>query len=152
MGCSVQPATTLRRPPRWAARRRARQGATVVEFAFVMPVLLVLVLGIIEVGRAVMVTHLLNHAARHGCRVAVIEGKSNSDVNSAVTIALSGASISGESVTVAVNGAAGNASAAQAGDEITVTVTVPASAVTWLPGGRFLNGLTMTGQDTLWRE
>jgi len=53
--------------------RRSERGATAVEFALVLPVLLVLVLGIIEFGRAFQVQATLAAAAREGVRVMAIE-------------------------------------------------------------------------------
>jgi hypothetical protein len=48
-----------------------RTGAAVVEMAVVLPVLVVVIFGIIEFGRAFMVQHILNEIARRACRTAV---------------------------------------------------------------------------------
>ncbi len=61
-----------------------RRAASAVEFAIVAQIFFVFVLGFIELGRGFMVQHLMTNAARQGCRVAVIEGKSSSDVSAAV--------------------------------------------------------------------
>src|SRR2546422_1028142 len=45
---------------------RARGAATIVEFAVVAPIFFVLVLGLVEAGRAFMVNELLTEAARQG--------------------------------------------------------------------------------------
>ena len=50
--------------------RKCRRGAAVVESAFVLPILLILMLGIWEVGRMVQVSQILDNAAREGARVA----------------------------------------------------------------------------------
>ena len=133
------------------ARRKPRRGAAAVEFAIVAPVLFAVVLGIIEVGRGLMVIHLLNNAARAGCRVGVIEGKATSDITTAVTNVLSAQGVTAEGVTVQVNDGSADASTAQSGDEITVLVSIPASKVTWVPGGSYLRG-NLSGQYTLRRE
>jgi Flp pilus assembly protein TadG len=52
-------------------RTRSRQGATIVEAAVVLSALVVLLLGILEYGRFVMVKHLVDNAAREGARLAV---------------------------------------------------------------------------------
>src|SRR5262245_55885836 len=49
---------------------RARRGAYVVEFAVVAPVAFLLIFGIFEFGRLMMVQHALNGAARIACRKA----------------------------------------------------------------------------------
>lgn len=130
--------------------RPARRGATAVEFAVVIPVFLFLIFGIAEIGRAYMVTHLLNNAARNGCRTGILSSKANTDITSAVDSALSG-KVSGYTTTVKVNGTVANASTAASGDELTVTVSVSASKVTWLPVAKFLTG-SLTGSYALRRE
>jgi Flp pilus assembly protein TadG len=55
-------------------RRRLRdeRGASAVEFAFIVPLLIVLVLGIAEFGRAFQVQATLSAAAREGVRVMAL--------------------------------------------------------------------------------
>src|SRR5687768_4801334 len=56
-------------------RRRLRdeRGATAVEFAFIVPVLVVLVLGIAEFGHAFQVQGTLSAAAREGVRLMALQ-------------------------------------------------------------------------------
>ena len=49
-------------------RTRSDRGAAMVEFAIVAPLLLLLVFGIIEFGRAYNAQNTLTHAAREGVR------------------------------------------------------------------------------------
>ena len=49
---------------------RIRHGAAAVEFAIVAPIFFLLALGLIEIGRMVMLQHSMTNAAREGCRVA----------------------------------------------------------------------------------
>ena len=51
-------------------RHDRRRGTAAVEAALVMPVMVILMLGVWEVGRAVQMTQLLNDAAREGARMA----------------------------------------------------------------------------------
>jgi Flp pilus assembly protein TadG len=137
----------------WRGRRRStRHGTTTAEFAFVAPVVFILFFGVIELGRGLMVAHLLTNAARVGCRAGVIEGVSTTTITNAVKSSLTGVGISGENVSVQVNDGATDASASKAGDEITVSASIPFSSVTWLPFGSFLSGKTLSGQYTLRRE
>lgn len=55
-------------------------GQSLVEFALVLPVLLLIVLGIIEVSRAVWQTNTLAYAAREGTRYAIVHGSAGSPV------------------------------------------------------------------------
>ena len=134
------------------SQARRRTGAAVVEFAVVAPLLFALVLGIIEFGRAMMVLELLNNAARAGCRAGVLSGSSNTDVNSAITTALTGSGVNSPSTTIDVNGSQADVSTAQTGDTISVSVSVGADAVTWLPVPQFLGGKTFTGIVAMRRE
>ncbi len=52
---------------------RGERGATVVEFAFIVPLLILLVLGIAEFGRAFQVSGTLSAAAREGVRVMALQ-------------------------------------------------------------------------------
>lgn len=54
-------------------RLRGERGASVVEFALVVPLLMVLVLGIIEFGHAFQVQGTLSAAAREGARVMALQ-------------------------------------------------------------------------------
>jgi Flp pilus assembly protein TadG len=128
-----------------------RYGVAAVEFALIGPVFLLLVFGLIELGRGIMVRHMLTNAARRGCRVAVVEGKANSDVTAAVNSSLSIVGISSDTVSISVNDGSGDVGNANPDDEVTVVVSVPVSAVTWLPGGRYLSG-NIAGQYTLRKE
>jgi Flp pilus assembly protein TadG len=55
------------------SRLRGERGATAVEFAFIVPLLIVLVLGIAEFGRAFQVAGQLSAAAREGVRVMALQ-------------------------------------------------------------------------------
>jgi Flp pilus assembly protein TadG len=54
-------------------RLRGERGAAAVEFAFIMPLLIVLVLGIAEFGRAFQVQGTLSAAAREGVRAMALQ-------------------------------------------------------------------------------
>lgn len=52
-------------------RRRGESGQAMVEFAIVLPVLILLVLGITEFGRALSALIVLQNAAREGARYGI---------------------------------------------------------------------------------
>jgi Flp pilus assembly protein TadG len=132
-----------------AARRR--RGVSVTEFAVISPVLFLVLLGIMEIGRGLMVVHLLNDASMAGCRVGIIEGKSTANIKSVVVAALTSTGVSGDTVTVQVNDGSSDASSAGVGDEITVIAQVPISSISWVPGAKYLKG-SLQGQYTMRRE
>jgi Flp pilus assembly protein TadG len=55
-----------------SANRRGERGQALAEFALVLPLLLVLIAGIIEFGRAWNIKQAVTDAAREGARYAVV--------------------------------------------------------------------------------
>lgn len=126
---------------------QSRRGVATVEFAIVAPLFFLLVLGSIELGRALMVQQVLTNASRVGARDAVtLAGTSSSAVAAASSFA-NGASVGGVQVAVSPD-----ASAASAGDMISVTVTVPYNNVTWIPSPWFMNGKVLTATSVMRKE
>ncbi len=78
--------------------RRKRRGAAVIEFAIMAPVFFLLVFGMIEFGRMVMVQQIITNASREGARVAVLDGTTAQNVKDKVNNYLAGAKISGATV------------------------------------------------------
>lgn len=77
--------------------RRLQQSQALIEFALISPVLLLLLFGIVDVGRAVFYYDTLGHAAREGARSAVRASNqlpTNADVLSTVTSQLVGIPVS----------------------------------------------------------
>lgn len=58
-------------------RKERRRGAAAVETAVVLNVVLLMLLGILEYGRLVMIRELMLNAARAGVRMAVVGTSSN---------------------------------------------------------------------------
>ncbi len=135
------------------SHRLVHRGATSVEFAAVAPVFFLIVLGILEIGRACMVTELLTEASRRACRQGVIEGTSSSSIQQAAVNYLASVGINGESVNVYVNdvpAGSTNVQSMPAYTEITVVVTVPIANAAWTPIW-FVPG-NLSGQFTMRRE
>ena len=53
-------------------RRRRGQGQSLVEFAFVLPIIVLVIVAFVEVGRAVFAWNTIANAARQGARVAAV--------------------------------------------------------------------------------
>src|SRR5690242_4101343 len=80
------------------APRRDDQGAAAVEFALVLPVFVLLVLGIINLAITFGQSLALNNAAREAARQAVVPGQTCAEVKaiaqaSATSIAMTGATV-----------------------------------------------------------
>ena len=129
---------------RCACRQRFaghRRGAVMLEFAFVLPLFLMLVLGIIEVGRLLMVTQLVTEASRAACRLAVLAGATATDVTNEATESLQAGGISSSAVTVTITGqtAVGgpidqpiNLATISEGCAVSVKVEVTFATVAWV--------------------
>jgi Flp pilus assembly protein TadG len=119
--------------------------------AFIAPVFLSLVLGIIESSRLGMVCQLLTTAAREGCRVAVINGMTQADVQSRVDAVLDGSRISVGTVTPTCPSPY-SWDSSPGGTPITVSLSVPYSSVSWLPTPFFFKGATISCSATMSSE
>lgn len=137
-----------------------REGAALVETALVLPIFFMIVLGIIEFGRAMMVAQLLTNGAREGTRVAIMPGSTNTEVETAVkSFVSSSVGVAAENISVAitVTPAAGNpnpgnnVALANKRDLCSVVVQVAFSDVDYLPG-EFLAGSNLIGQSAMRHE
>ena len=125
-----------------------RRGAAAVEFAIVAPLFFLLVFGMIEFGRMVMVQQVITNGSREGARIAVLDGATTDEVRTAVSTYLQSSAVAGASVTISPD----PPSSAGYGEPVAVTVSVPFSQVSWLPSPMFLAGSTMTATSVMRRE
>jgi Flp pilus assembly protein TadG len=144
------------RPTREKQLRKQRQGASTVEFAITLPVLLLMIMLTFEVSRMMMVQQCMNYAAQEGSRAASLATTlSDSQVDTAVRNALRATiTDSNNTATVGVAVTPTVTAAIASGTPVTVNVQVQYSDVSWLPGS-FLNYLgnpTLTAQSIQDRE
>ena len=129
------------------------RGAAAVEMAFIAPVFFLLVFGLIEFSRMVMVQQALTNAARSGARKAALSTTQNSsDVDAAVRDYLSATipnSSNAEQCRITVSPS--TLSTATSGTDITITVEVTYSDISWFPA-TFLGNSVVKGQATMERE
>lgn len=121
-----------------------------MEFAFVAPVFFLMVLGMIEIGRGVMVQQIINNASREGARLAVLPGTTTTDVETRIGAILTGAGVNGATVEI-FNGAGETTNPENVGfgDVVNVTVSVPFNQVSWLPASRYLAGKNLTASTIM---
>jgi len=96
-----------RRPDarRGRGKRRGESGQSLVEFAIVLPILLAVVIGIFEFGRAWNVYQVLTNAAREGARRAVVPSTASEDqVRAVITDYLDRAALESELGVVNIEG------------------------------------------------
>ncbi|MEQ8718727.1 MAG: TadE/TadG family type IV pilus assembly protein [Acidimicrobiales bacterium] len=135
--------TALRRAMR--LRWRRDDGAVAIEFALVLPILVVLVFGIIQFGLFFNRQQGVHAAAREGARIAALSSTTSDDVVSRVDDALSGISLpDGRTITISApapygtrvfeqGASADTARPCQENLGLSVTVTVTASMDFELP-------------------
>ena len=130
--------------------RIKRQGAAAVEFALVAPIFFLMIFGIIEVGRAIMVQQVITNASREGARIAVLDSPTPTAglVAGTVETYLQNAGIPGGTVTIDP----AEPTTAGYGQPVTVTVGVPFSAVSWLPSAMFISENTNLTASTVMRR
>jgi len=116
-----------RQPGPWGPPDPSNRGQSLVEFALVVPVFLLLLIGIAEFGRAWMTRNILTGASREAVRIAAVQGNTASARSRADSI-LASAGISGASVSILDDGASyGTCS-------VTVSYNFPVTIAGFLPG------------------
>jgi Flp pilus assembly protein TadG len=124
------------------------RGATLVEFAVVLPLVFLVVWGLFEFARLMVTADTLIAAAQEGCRLGVTPGATSGDVTAEVNNVLSSGLVSGATVTIAPSEIA----TLTTGEPFTVTIAVPFANVTWLPVPQFLGGKVVRTSCTMLRE
>ncbi|MGO4434106.1 TadE/TadG family type IV pilus assembly protein [Paenarthrobacter sp. RAF9] len=124
--------------------RTTEKGAVAVEMAIVLPLLLLILVGIMEFGRAYNVQVSLTEAAREGARYAAVHYKEGS-LNVTGTALAAAPGLNGLGVTVT-----NNAASCAPGSNVTVTTRVSLRSMSgFLDSGFFgapgIFPLTMTG-------
>ena len=137
-------ATSASRPAgrsRFAARLLGERGVAAVEFALVVPLLIVLFLGIVEFSQALQVQARLSAAAREGARVVAL----TSDPAKAIT-AVHGAvdSLSFPDSQISISPSACVSTDPTATVTVTVTYTQP-----FVAGLLGKNGVELTGKAVM---
>ncbi len=68
---------------RWTRATGSRPGQALVEFAMILPILLILLLGVFDFGRAVAAYNSVSNAARSAVRVAIVDQNEDAVVGAA---------------------------------------------------------------------
>ncbi|HZT51101.1 MAG TPA: TadE/TadG family type IV pilus assembly protein [Stellaceae bacterium] len=106
---------------------RAEQGATVAEFALLLPVLATLLFGIGEFGRALWTKALLDHAVNEAARCASVDA-----TDCGTTLGVQTYAVAKAAPLPVTNAVFGYASAA-CGSQVTATYTFTFVAASYLP-------------------
>jgi len=123
---------------------RGARGQSLAELALALPILLALLVGIFEFGRAWNVRQVLTAAAREGARLAVIPGADQTVVESDIDARLTAAGLDPDDVTTSIVGMG-----AGTGSETTVTLTTGYTFVFLGPVVSLIGGGSTGGTITL---
>lgn len=120
-----------------------------MEFAVVAPIFILLLFGMIEYGRMVMVQQMLTNATREGARLAVLDGSTTQDVRNTVKDYLSSGGINLQDSAITVSP---DPSSAAFGDPVTVSLSVEFKDVSWLPAPMYLQEAELSAVSVMRRE
>jgi Flp pilus assembly protein TadG len=138
-----------------------RSGAAAVEFAVIAPILFMIFLGMIEIGRAMMVAGAVANAARVGARAGTLVNGSYTGISTAVSNCLSNNGLpTTPALTVTINGVTVSddtsyQAAAVPGANVSVTVSIAYGSASWFPQGFTLfmrSNQPIAGSSTMAKE
>jgi Flp pilus assembly protein TadG len=151
---------------RKSMRGGERRGAVIVEAAVILPVLLVMMLGIWEVGRIIQLQQVISNSAREGARFAAAGKMNGTDVTVTMvqqtvrdyltTAGFPTAAVSGAVISVTpITGAWAEPSQAAPLDLMRISVQIPSGpafeSLRWSFLGRLTPVTQVTGQ-AVWRS
>ncbi len=131
-------------PFRYETKKR-RSGATVVEFALSLPIVLLFFWASLEFARAAILQHAIDNAAYEACRTVVVPGGTVAEASTAANKILNTFSINGATVTVTPN------PITEQTTQVTCMVSAPASSSMW-GTPRFFSSKVLSGKSTLIAE
>ena len=129
-------------------RTTRRKGAALMEFAIVAPFLMLLLMGMIEFGRALIIQQNLTTAAREAAREASLPGATDESVAGAATPYVS--MVPTGSVDTITNPE--EMDDVEAGDMVTVTVSVPFDSVSKMGATWFGEDFDLSASASMRRE
>ncbi len=124
-----------------------KRGAAVVEFAIVLPVFLLILIGTIEACSMIFLQQSLEIAAYEGARVAIVPTTTSSDVESAANQILTPRHIQNSSISVTPN----DFQSAPYGTFVRVSVSVPCLSNSVIPSSLY-GSRTLTGKVEMMKE
>src|SRR4051812_42363235 len=95
---------------------KSEKGQSLVEFALILPLLLVLLFGIVDFGRALHAYLTIDHAGREAARAASIGGKSNQDIRDIAKAKAVGLGLTDGDVSISPG-------SRSSGDDVTIIIT-----------------------------
>lgn len=126
-------------------RLQSRQGATLVEFALVVPIVFILFFAAVEFARVAMIRHTIDNAVYEAARFAMIPGGTAAGAQAEARRLLSIVGVNNPSIEV--NPAVINRNT----ERVTVRIAVPVDTNLFVPP-QYFAGQSLTREITLRRE
>lgn len=126
-------------------KRRNRKGALTVEFALVLPLLMLCLFAFYEISRANMIQHATEASAYEGARAGIVPGATDEEIRDQVGFVLNSVGVDVFTVNVEQNRPSGGSLS------VRVTVNVPFEETT-AAGTLFGKGRSFTAQTELGQE
>jgi len=106
--------------------KRADRGQTLVEFALILPILLLMLIGIFDFGRAVFIYNAISNGAREGARYGIIHPTDVAEIEARAVAQTALIDLGDPNLTITVETPDGTGR----GDPLTVTMQYDFYAVT----------------------
>lgn len=114
--------------------RQLQYGAALVEFAFVLPIIMVFFYAMVELSRLMLLQHSVDTAAYEGARNAMVPGATSSDAITSAKQLLTAAKLTSAVITVEPT------TIAESTPLITVRIELPVAENSWMPPFWFKSG------------
>ena len=131
-----------------ARRLRSERGAELLEFAFVLPVMMLVLAGILDMGFLFKNYEVVTNAAREGARMAALPGRVDADVRSRVNAYLAAGGLTATATTT-INDVVLNIAPGVSIDGVRVVVSYPHSFMILGPISALVQPTAISNSATL---
>ena len=131
-------------------KMRKTNGSAVLEMALVLPLLIMLILGVVEFGRVLMVKQVIINAAREGARDGAIRLDDSGALSTALSVSQNYLTSSGVNIDPAVVNSSFVTTGGSSAIQVTIAYDYSSSLTDWIPGIPQI--LTLQAAVTMRRE
>lgn len=106
--------------------RNSSRGQSLLEFALILPVLMLVVMGTLDLGRAVYIRTTISNAAREGAHTAIISSNTNRNIMDAIESRSGGLGIQDSQISINPT----NQASRTKGTTVTIGINYPLTPMT----------------------
>ena len=119
-------------------KRKPHSGAALVEFAFVLPIIMIFFYGMVELSRVMLLQHSVDTAAYEGARNAMVPGATASDAIASAKQLLTAAGLKSALITVEPT------TISESTPLVTVRIELPVGENAWITPFWFKSGAVVS--------